>query len=125
MQSLRDVNYAVSLGAGNPGVEAWYVFGKDKYKFELGGGCTGVMAPGLYPLLRSGQINGLIGGLRGAAEYESLIGQKGRAVAGMDAQSATHLAIIVLVDHVQSLLFLTRGNRHRQQGQAWASNGAG
>ena len=34
--NLRDVNYAVSLGAGNPGVEAWYVFGKDKYKFELG-----------------------------------------------------------------------------------------
>jgi hypothetical protein len=51
----------------------------------------------LYPLLRSGQINGLIGGLRGAAEYESLIGQKGKAVAGMDAQSATHVAIIVLV----------------------------
>ena len=61
--SLRDVSYAVSLGAGNPGVEAWYVFGKDKYKFELAGGCTGVMAPGLYPLLRSGQINGLIGDL--------------------------------------------------------------
>ena len=75
--NLRDVNYAISLGAGNPGVEAWYVFGKDKYKFELGGGCTGVMAPGLYPLLRSGQINGLIGGLRGAAVYETLIGQKG------------------------------------------------
>lgn len=95
--TLKDVNYAVSLAAGNPGVEAWYVFGKDKYKFELGGGCTGVIAPGLYPLLRSGQINGLIGGLRGAAEYESLIGHKGRAVAGMDAQSATHAAIVVLV----------------------------
>jgi hypothetical protein len=97
VHSLKDVTYAISLGAGVPGVEAWYVFGKDKYKFELGGGCTGVMAPGLYPLLRSGQINGLIGGLRGAAEYESLIGQKGRAIAGMDAQSATHVAIIVLV----------------------------
>jgi hypothetical protein len=97
VRSLKDVGYMVSLGAGRPGVEEWYVFGKDKYKFELGGGCTGVMAPGLYPLLRSGQINGLIGGLRGAAEYESLIGQKGKAVAGMDAQSATHLAIIVLV----------------------------
>ncbi len=97
VRSLKDVTYLVSLGAGRPGVEEWYVFGKDKYKFELGGGCTGVMAPGLYPLLRSGQINGLIGGLRGAAEYESLIGQKGKAVAGMDAQSATHMAIIVLV----------------------------
>ena len=97
VRSLKDVGYMVDLGAGRPGVEEWYVFGKDKYKFELGGGCTGVMAPGLYPLLRSGQINGLIGGLRGAAEYESLIGQKGQAVAGMDAQSATHIAIIVLV----------------------------
>lgn len=97
VRNLKDVAYMVSLGAGRPGVEEWYVFGKDKYKFELGGGCTGVMAPGLYPLLRSGQINGLIGGLRGAAEYESLIGQKGKAVAGMDAQSATHIAIIVLV----------------------------
>jgi hypothetical protein len=114
VQSLKDVAYAISLGAGNPGVEAWYVFGKDKYKFELGGGCTGVIAPGLYPLLRSGQINGLIGGLRGAAEYESLVGQKGRAVAGMDAQSATHFAIIILVAICNLFYFSLR----QQQGSA-------
>jgi hypothetical protein len=113
VNSLKDVNYAISLGAGNPGVEAWYVYGKDKYKFELGGGCTGVIAPGLYPLLRSGQINGLIGGLRGAAEYESLIGQKGRAVAGMDAQSATHLAIIVLVAICNLFYFSLRHQERR------------
>ena len=115
VQNLRDVTYAVSLGAGNPGVEAWYVFGKDKYKFELGGGCTGVMAPGLYPLLRSGQINGLIGGLRGAAEYETLIGEKGKAVAGMDAQSATHLAIIVLVAMCNMFYFTMRRQQRRQE----------
>ncbi len=111
VRNLKDVGYMVSLGAGRPGVEEWYVFGKDKYKFELGGGCTGVMAPGLYPLLRSGQINGLIGGLRGAAEYESLIGQKGKAVAGMDAQSATHLAIIVLVIMCNLFYFSLRRQR--------------
>jgi len=116
VRSLKDVNYMVSLGAGRPGVEEWYVFGKDKYKFELGGGCTGVMAPGLYPLLRSGQINGLIGGLRGAAEYESLIGQKGQAVAGMDAQSATHLAIIVLVI-ICNVFYLSLRRTARAQGQ--------
>jgi hypothetical protein len=116
VQSLKDVTYMVSLGAGNPGVEAWYVFGKDKYKFEMGGGCTGVMAPGLYPLLRSGQINGLIGGLRGAAEYESLIDQKGKAVAGMDAQSATHIAIIVLVMICNVFYFSMRqAARHERQ----------
>ena len=117
VQSLKDVTYMVSLGAGNPGVEAWYVFGKDKYKFEMGGGCTGVMAPGLYPLLRSGQINGLIGGLRGAAEYESLIEQKGKAVAGMDAQSATHVAIIVLVI-ICNLFYFSMRRAARQQSQA-------
>jgi hypothetical protein len=113
VQSLKDITYLVSLGAGNPGVEAWYVFGKDKYRFEMGGGCTGVMAPGLYPLLRSGQINGLIGGLRGAAEYESLIGQKGTAVAGMDAQSATHVAIVLLVIMCNLFYFSMRTQQGR------------
>ena len=115
VQSLKDVTYMISLGAGNPGVEAWYVFGKDKYKFEMGGGCTGVMAPGLYPLLRSGQINGLIGGLRGAAEYEILVGEKGKAVAGMDAQSATHVAIVVLVMICNAFYFMLR--RQTRQGR--------
>lgn len=123
VQNLRDVTYAMSLGAGNPGVEAWYVFGKDKYKFELGGGCTGVMAPGLYPLLRSGQINGLIGGLRGAAEYETLVGAKGKAVAGMDAQSATHMAIIVLVMICNLFYFSLRRQQRRQPGMGPRQDG--
>jgi hypothetical protein len=119
VQSLRDVNYVISLAAGNPGVEVWYVYGKDKYKFELGGGCTGVIAPGLYPFLRSGQINGLIGGLRGAAEYEVLISKKGRAVAGMDAQSATHFAIIALVLLCNTFYLVIRlSDRTRKQGAA-------
>ncbi len=97
VKTLRDVDYAVSLAAGFPGIDEWYIYGKDKYQFELGGGSTAVMAPGLYPRLRGGQINGLIGGLRGAAEYEKLLDQSGKAMAGMDAQSATHFVIIVLV----------------------------
>ncbi|MBI3780057.1 MAG: hypothetical protein HY278_03225, partial [candidate division NC10 bacterium] len=72
VRSLRQVNYVVSLAAGTPGVESWYIYGKEKYGFELGGGVTAVIAPGLYPFLDTGQINGLIGGLRGAAEYETM-----------------------------------------------------
>jgi len=97
IRNLRDVQYAISLGAGSPGVETWYVYGKEKYGFELGGGVTAVSAAGLYPLLQTRQINGLIGGLRGAAEYETLLQRAGKATAGMDAQSATHALIIVLI----------------------------
>jgi hypothetical protein len=109
----------ISLAAGNPGIEMWYVFGKDKYRFEMAGGATGVMAPGLYPFLRSGQINGLIGGLQGAAEYETLIGHKGTAIAGMDAQSVTHLVIIALVLLCNLFYFLLRREpaSSREQGR--------
>jgi hypothetical protein len=102
------VQYAVSLAAGSPGIETWYVYGKDKYKFELGGGCTAVAAPGIYPLLQTGQINGLIGGLRGAAEYETLLERKGKATSGMDAQSATHFMIILLILACNLFYFVTR-----------------
>jgi len=106
IRTLRDVDYVISLAAGTPGIEAWYLFGKEKYGFELGGGCTAVSAAGLYPLLDTGQINGLLGGLRGAAEYETLIRKKGKAIAGMDAQSATHMTIIVLIALCNLFYFL-------------------
>ncbi|TLY36538.1 MAG: hypothetical protein E6K60_07555 [Nitrospirae bacterium] len=111
VKNLRDVNYLVSLAAGSSGIEMWYVFGKDKYRFEMAGGSTGVIAPGLYPFLRSGQINGLIGGLQGAAEYETLIKQKGTAVAGMDAQSADHMVIIFLVLLCNVFYFVLRNEK--------------
>ena len=97
VRSLRDIDYAISLSAGFPGLDTWYVYGKEKYGFELGGGCTAVSAPKFYPFLQTGQINGLLGGLRGAAEYETLLNQAGKATAGMDAQSATHFLIIGLI----------------------------
>lgn len=118
VKSLRQVNYVVSLAAGTPGVESWYLYGKEKYGFELGGGVTAVIAPGLYPFLNTGQINGLIGGLRGAAEYETLIRMKGKGVAGMDAQSATHFLIIGLILLCNFLYFLAPRTVVRSSGSA-------
>ena len=107
VRSLRDIPYVISLSVGFPGIETWYVYGKEKYGFELGGGCTAVSAPRFYPLLDTGQINGLLGGLRGAAEYELLLGKQGKAIAGMDAQSATHFLIIFLIVICNAAYFLT------------------
>ena len=110
VRSLRDIDYALSLSAGFPGLDTWYVYGKEKYGFELGGGCTAVSAPKFYPLLQTGQITGLLGGLRGAAEYETLLNQTGKATAGMDAQSATHFLIIGLII-VCNLCYLLSGRK--------------
>ncbi|MDI6703510.1 MAG: hypothetical protein QME40_02395 [bacterium] len=108
INSLRDIDYMVDLAAGDPGIETWYLYGKEKYGFELGGGCTAVIAPGLYPFLQTGQINGLIGGMRGAAEYETLLNRKDKATVGMDVLSTTHFLIIGLVILSNIFYLITR-----------------
>jgi hypothetical protein len=60
-------------------------------------GATAVMTTDYYPYLSSGQILGLIGGMKGAAEYERLNDFFGDARRGMDAQSLVHVVIVLLV----------------------------
>lgn len=68
-----------------------------RYHRRLVLGCTAVMATDYYPYLSSGQLLGLIGGMKGAAEYERLAGIMGDARRGMDAQSMVHVLIVILV----------------------------
>ncbi len=68
IRSLRDFDYVIDLAAGTPGIETWIAYGQERYKFRMGGGCTAVIAPDQFPFLQAGQLNGLIGGLVGAAE---------------------------------------------------------
>ena len=108
VSSLRDIDYMVDMAAGDPGIETWIIYGREKYKFEMGGGCTAVSAPGMYVYLQSGQINGLIGGMRGAAEYEALLKKPDTATIGMDAQSVTHFLIIGLILMSNIFYLMTR-----------------
>ena len=95
--SLKDFGYVLSLAAGNTPDQVWIPFGQERYKFKFGLGCTAVMAPDMFPYLQSGQMNGLIGGLAGAAEYESLVKTPGSATDGMRPQSIVHLIIILFI----------------------------
>ncbi len=96
LNSIKDIDYVVEIGAGNS-VDWWIVYGQKNYGFPLAVGCTAVSASQYYPYLNSGQITGLLGGLRGAAEYEVLQGKKDLATAGMDAQSIVHLIIVLAI----------------------------
>jgi hypothetical protein len=96
VSSLRDIDYAVNLTAGGI-YEAWIVYGREKYNFDLGVGCTAVMGPEMYPFIQSKQLNGFMGGLKGAAEYETLIDHKDRAAAGMAPQSVVHVLVVCFI----------------------------
>jgi hypothetical protein len=59
--------------------------------------CTAVMAPEQYPYLATNQLTGMLTGMRGAAEYEKLLGFVGRATSMMSGQSFAHLYIFILI----------------------------
>lgn len=108
VESLNDIDYVIDLAAGAT-VEIWIAFGKEKYKFDMGTGCTAVIGPDLYPFLDSRQINGLMAGLKGAAEYETLVKQQAQAVEGMRPQSVTHALIVVFVIFSNAVFFASGG----------------
>ena len=97
INGLANFDYVLCLAAGNTPDGIWIPFGQERYKFKFGIGCTAVMAPDQYPYLQSGQMNGMMGGLAGAAEYETLIETSDKATAGMGAQSFVHLIIIFFI----------------------------
>lgn len=106
IQSLEDFGFVIDLASGST-IEAWIAFGKEKYNFDLGAGCTAVIGPDMYPFLQSKQITGLMSGLKGAAEYEVLIGHEAHAVAGMSPQSVVHVLIVLFVIFGNFLYFMS------------------
>lgn len=76
---------------------SWINYAVARYNKDLAVLTTAVMATSFYPFLNSGQIKGLVSGLKGAAEYEILLKKPGMGARGMDAQSMAHLLIILLV----------------------------
>ncbi len=110
LDSLGDVDYMIDLAAGAT-VEIWIAYGAQRYHFPMGAGCTAVSATQYYPYLSTGQINGLLGGLKGAAEYEQLAvpgHEDNVALRGMTAQSSVHAVIVLLVIIANVFYFLTR-----------------
>ena len=97
VKSARDIDLVMTLSAGDPGVLHWIIYFNARYGTPIAAATTAIMAPQQYPYLSSGQLVGLMGGLKGAAEYETLVDMKARAVAGMDSQSIVHLLLVVFI----------------------------
>jgi hypothetical protein len=64
--------------------------------------------------MNSGQMIGLMSGLRGAAEYEMLLQQPSKGVAAMDALSASHLVMILFIIIGNIGYFVTKSRQGTQ-----------
>jgi hypothetical protein len=96
IRNYDDIPLVVTL-AGWSAAEAWIYYAYQPYRQQVGAGVTAVMATDFYPYWNTGQLVGMLGGMRGAAEYEVLVQHEGQGVRGMDSQSVIHILIIVLI----------------------------
>ncbi|QUL99053.1 MAG: hypothetical protein IMF26_03005 [Candidatus Fermentithermobacillus carboniphilus] len=97
---MKDFAMAMTLNdgpTGGTGTHEWVRQSVMAYGTPFIIGCTGVLAANNMPYLDSGQVKGVLSGLRAAAEYEQLVGKLGDATRGMDAQSIGHVLIVAFV----------------------------
>lgn len=96
-----------------------------KPRLKIGYGCTGVMATEAYPFLDSGQLVGMMPGLKGAADYERLVDElEMKLNPGLKAEeivfpsipriglyrSARHLMFAQSAAHILIILLIVLGN---------------
>jgi hypothetical protein len=100
MQGIRNYDDMKAVIAFESGwvADSWIGDANGRYKVPVGLGVTGVMAADYFPYVQSKQIFGLIGGLKGAAEYETLAKAKERSASrGMKVQTITHAVVILFI----------------------------
>ncbi|MFO7947186.1 MAG: hypothetical protein R6V19_10245 [Armatimonadota bacterium] len=107
VNTYDDVAVLVDFAANNL-PQSWVAYAHERYDLTVAAGVTGVMATDLYPFWKSGQLLAVVNGLKGAAEYEHLVGEPGWGLLGMSSQSIAHALIILFVIFGNVGYFLTR-----------------
>ncbi|MCD6118718.1 hypothetical protein J7K50_02655 [bacterium] len=100
----KDVDFMLSIAAGAT-PEAWILYGASESGYPMAAGCTAVSFASYFPFYNSGQMKGILGGLKGAADYEELLvrnypemKEKSMfAKKGMVSQSWVHILLLVLI----------------------------
>jgi hypothetical protein len=106
-----DVDAIICFSSGSPGDGDYMrlitdITAKETKPVLLFTGQVAVQVPSRVPLIRSGQIQGMIPGMGGAAEYEVLAKAPGKAAGLMDAQSLAHVVLLgfIVLGNVAYLL---------------------
>ena len=119
IKSVQDFKLVINVSAGYAGTKEWVQYASTPYpdKIKVIAGCTGVQAPLLYPYIPN-QLPGLLGAIKGAAEYEKLVIDKYggdnpdpkylEAKRRMGPQLVAHLFIIVLIILANYIYYVDR-----------------
>lgn len=75
VRGYGDVNFCFSVATGIIG-EWWANLVNAQYGLPVAVGCTAVSAPKYFAYYNAGQMFALLGGLKGAAEYEGLVRER-------------------------------------------------
>lgn len=70
--NYNEMNLVIDFAA-SAAVFSWITYARARFGANVAAGITAVMAADNYPYLQSGQLIGMLSGLKGAAEYEKLL----------------------------------------------------
>lgn len=119
--SCKDLDFIVSIGGGLPGPKEWVLFVGDPGDVPVAAGVAAVVAPQLYPYYPA-QMVGILGGVKGAAEYEFVLKEtypkfKDMPTPGlrmMGPQTLAHLVIMSFIVIGNIVHFIGRRREKRQ-----------
>lgn len=106
VQNIQQMKLIVNVSGSYPGSKEWVQYAATPYKINMVAGCTGVQSPLMYPYIPH-QCQGLLGAIKGASEYETLVAEKYlsenpdpkymEARRRMGPQLVAHLLMILLI----------------------------
>lgn len=108
VQSAKDIDFIISIGGGRPGIKEWILFVGDPGNVPTAGGVAAVVAPQLYPYYPN-QLLGILGGVKGAAEYESELRRVYPRFKSVDAPGLRMMGPQTLA-HIVVMAFIIIGN---------------
>mgnify|MGYP001286784723 FL=1 len=113
---FEDFDFLFSGSAGYPGSIEWVQYAVDPTNIPMSTGTTSIQVNEIMPYVQAGQVQGILAGMPGAAEYEKLIDHPGIGTSGMDAQSVAHLVIVLFIVLGNLGYFIERNRKKRNRG---------